>query len=367
MRVRNRDTQLFILAWSSAPDYTSIVPRSVHIDATPQEFSGSTGVSPLDSGSPPAFHPFMVHRSDLHAAITRWLDAARGGGCYENPTTGVRMPGCRLRLTKSPLITPQDQRHGVSVQAIRYLWEQIDLLEMEVEFHLNPVAPLIADFLLEIPKAPEPLRIEHKASRTKEYTTPEHARNPFAASRQWHFLVWQPLPDQLDLYCIGRHAVPKEWGREFLALDLSAFRYTGPSGLRSMIENMRDEAPRAIGRADEIRDAFDPGVLLMSAKRLRPETRPRRMPSRTTSLLVFFGSTILSSSSAGTTALWCCWPWTPGILSAISWWSSTRGPIKTKRLSTITDRCHSTHSRSKSGIAVASYYGSAICTRRRSW
>ncbi len=208
----------------------------------------SDGISTLVSGIPAHFQPMAVHNDDLFEAINRLLTTARSGTCYMNPTTGVKMTGWSLQLTDQPAISPTGTKHEMSFSCIRVLWDRIDSLKSTtgVEFCFNPIAPLIADFLLRVPGVSTELRIEHKVGGIlisqkmwRQFKFKSGALNPFALTRQWHYLIWQTSPDDLTWFCFARHDVPDIWSQK-ATLNLNEktgrqFLYAGEEGFRRML------------------------------------------------------------------------------------------------------------------------------------
>jgi hypothetical protein len=266
--------EIFLVRFEALLDHIIILPRRLWQASITKRSVQGEGVSPLISGMPPCFHPMVVHNDDLLEARDRLLTAARSGTCYVNPTTGVEMKGWDLKLTDQPAITPIAMKHDSSFNCIAVLWDRIESQKPTtgVEFCFNPIAPLIADFLLRVPGISTELRIEHKlgkvisASRTwRRFTFLSGARNPFASTRQWHYLIWQTSVDDLTWYCFARHDIPETWLQNTtLNLDERTgrqFLYEGEEGFLRMLTFIQSSAPQAIHTVNEILQRLKPGEL----------------------------------------------------------------------------------------------------------
>ena len=262
--------QLYILIFEDLPNCAALVPPHVLAGIRTDIAHQGGGVTPLISGLPLSLQPFVVREKKLREAIDRWLSIKKSGKEYVNPTSGAPLPGYTPTLTRNPPLTPQPLHLKSSMKSIEYLWTQLDNLKMDgVDFCFNPLAPLIADFILRISRLF--LRIEHKKGQCQElvkgdvtFTTLTGPQSPFSLKRQWHYLLFQPYEDRPIWYCFDRHDILSTWSEEpTLSLDFEdakKHRYSNDQEhsdnragcLRDMIRHMEDTARDAIREADKV-------------------------------------------------------------------------------------------------------------------
>lgn len=256
--------ELFILKFANLDDYLVLLPRSVWIGLTRshQTRIEGAGVVSLASGTLPSLSPFTVHERNFSDAIDSWMDAATLSRTYKNPTTGVELIGYHPKLTSPPPIVPasSEEPNAASHRAINFLRQEIlNSGVIGVDFYLNPLAPLFADFYLRVlsttSKETLLLLIEHKLGqtfRTRDGVrfvlyTDDPRRSPMHPLRQWHWLIFQPEEKRSYWFCFGRHEVKSDWtAKGSLSLsDPEAKRYRYQDVIE-MIKHMQDKASEAI-------------------------------------------------------------------------------------------------------------------------
>lgn len=252
--------EVYFLLFDGLPGVTAFVPKGVY--ETCWISAHGDGVLPLLARVPPWCFPFMVSDCDLASAIKSLLDAANGQArCWSNPSLLIDL-GCwawqvvSIGVSQARLCTrPSSDANLGALRAIEEIWEQTLLQRGGVTFHLNDVAPLFCDFLLEIDGCSRPQRIEHKLGTTIRCRPNEtiSQRSPFAAARVWHFLIIQPYT-RSRLYCIGRHEVHRGWedhnSTAFAILSRRSYA-ADPAGFEDMLEFMRSNSRAAMAAADE--------------------------------------------------------------------------------------------------------------------
>jgi hypothetical protein len=251
--------EIYMLCFEGVPDYIAIVPKLVWEKAT----TLTHGMDPLISKIPAWCFVFMVHDNDLEAAIFQLIAASTCEDAHvANPTVGVILTGYRPKTTKEKPFLPTAggyARARLSYDALTWLLETLDESDPMLRVHLNPLAPLICDFLLEIPGIREAVTIEAKISlplaelETVHFETGER-RSPFASFRQWHFLVVQAEAGENTFLCIGRHEVQEEWVSDgtWKHQDYRRFLIQGEHAVGKLIDYMSQNYSKASRRVTEI-------------------------------------------------------------------------------------------------------------------
>ena len=267
-RAKGKETGVYIVRYEGLDEYIFILPPEVWKRISTLHINAGTGITPFISEAPPGVHPFAVHKTDYAEAVHRLFDASREGGkFYTNPTTGFTANGWRPHTTKdmtslAPNLTAKNATF--SMNTIIKLWKGLKVLGLTPKF--NPVAPLIADFLLYVPEVGEDLLFEHKAGNLalSQNGTTGHIgfragdRGPFARARQWHVLIWQQQEERDEWLLIPRHLAPKvdtEAGSyAFSEEQMAKFRYTS---LEELAEGIRKHALGAISKVHKVRQSLE--------------------------------------------------------------------------------------------------------------
>ena len=259
------EAQIYICLLQNIHDHWLIVPKGAfEAMCKTVELSRSAGLSSLLLGSEPLTQPFMVHVSDLNEAVRSLWDASQGLTPYRNPSTGVSMLGFRPQtVTCNSVCRPCETKMVNSMLALQSLWASLEAIP-DVRVRFNPIAPLICDFLIKIPGCDTELRVEHKAGegRTRGSTDGirfiyelNSSRCPFHHSRQWHWLIWEPVNERGVCYCFGRHDAKNDWISQAVVSsreDDGHIRFSGPRRFENMVRRMGTEAQRAIDRANQL-------------------------------------------------------------------------------------------------------------------
>ncbi|KAK1071486.1 hypothetical protein LTR74_003364 [Friedmanniomyces endolithicus] len=308
-REQRRNVALYVLVFQDLDDYVGLVPRIVWDEST--DFAYDT--LPLTLQIMAWCSPFMVHLSHLREAIQRIL-VADSEHWYCNPTTGVVLEGwlpgepppqnaTQVDPGEPPLqnatqvdpglATALDVREASqptnysvelfpvpgnssaqaglrnSIAAVREMWRDIKAAQSAglikgIDVDLNPVSPLICDFILNIAGMDESIRIEHKMqSATGPFTFGTGPRSPFAKNRLWHFLVchW-PHRSGGAFWCFQRGKVDASWSELTHVPDEYQDRgvlFHGQGALVEMLKFIQQHAAAAIVDAEQILAQANPG------------------------------------------------------------------------------------------------------------
>lgn len=255
----NENAELYLLCFEGVADYTAIVPKLVWEKAS----SVSHGIDPLIANLPSWCFGFMVHDDDIRTVILDMISASVSqSGHVRNPTVGTILTGYRPRATQTNYLIPTlggQVRARSSYEAVTWLWTMLDKMKPRPKVHFNPLAPLICDYLLEIPGLQHALRIEAKSSvalGAHKALGMETGidRSPFAPARQWHFLILQAGAGISSFLCIGRHEVQDMWQDQayWRYEDYSEFVFDGADALERMIDHMRCNYSEAIEKVRHI-------------------------------------------------------------------------------------------------------------------
>lgn len=251
--------EIYMLCFEGIANYTAIVPKHVWENAT----SLTHGVDPLISKVPAWCFVFMVHDDDLKTAILNLIDTVTGEAAQvTNPTVGVSLTGYRPKATQekhfSPTLGGYD-RARLSYDALTWLWDGLEKADLSLKVHFNPLAPLICDFLLEIPGIPEAVTIEAKingslADLENIHIETGERRSPFAWFRQWHFLIVQANADEDTFLCFGRHEVQQDWlsQRTWTYYDYRRYLIHGQHAIERLVERISQNFQQASEKLLEI-------------------------------------------------------------------------------------------------------------------
>ncbi|KAG9698803.1 hypothetical protein KCU95_g2307, partial [Aureobasidium melanogenum] len=264
---KHGNAQVFFFRFEEFPDYTAIIPRAVFENSSGVAY----GINGLISGVPCLWHPFMVHDSDLHAAVLSLLDQDT---YYVNPTTGVRLTGFRPLRTKRPALTPIVPVSRRAMNVLRELFRQIESSAYDLMIDLNPIAPLVGDFVLNIPEVPELLCVEHKHFHWTDNTIlntfldPERddelkiRRSPYAKNRMWHFLIFQSSELPPRYICFARHEVDESWitdPPQIASLSESGKHiFQGDDATQKLLEKIKQQATSAIDTVHKVIENIRP-------------------------------------------------------------------------------------------------------------
>ena len=243
---------------------------------------------------------FAVHIDHISEACQLWIDSAKSGNDYKNPTTQTVFRGCRLKLSDRPPLTPKSIWQSKAYDSIEALWHQIKIDQEghsnPIVFHVNHYAPLIADFLLEIDG--DLLGCEHKTgaatfnseAETTSLVFSNTSQAPFAPGRQWHFIIWEM--DAESMFCMPKSKVPRMWKSALTTVTFhsaSQFVFRGRDRIHRMLEMIRKEAKAAILEVEKTVSTLTSGnsddwalikssTKLENAKTLIP-TSPKTLPA----------------------------------------------------------------------------------------
>lgn len=257
----NPDADVYILAFEGLPDFLAIVPKAAWEHASDFAYN----IDPLLNRVPAFCQPFMVHTSQIAQAVKSLVDAG-SGTWYTNPTTGFTLTGYVSRRTTRPSLVPVEARMAHSYTSVSAFWRKI-IDSGEAKAHLNPIQPLICDFLLEIPGLSELLSVEHKVMAAlsglvngngipvaTRVTFEVGDRSPFSLARDHHVVICQAPGGVLNFICCLRHEFEATWSTQHSPLTstfLKSHTFIGPSGFADMMRFIADNAEKAIAAADQ--------------------------------------------------------------------------------------------------------------------
>lgn len=270
-----RDVEVYALVFQDIDDYVALVPKATYDRSS--DFS--YGTTPLVLGVMAWCLPFMVHIDDLKTAFEGIINAIKSNEPYENPTTGVVLAGWKPSA-RAPKLFPTPAPEcisGVNSEAsIKRLWKDItgSADQTGVNVDLNPIAPLICDFILTTKE--HAIRIEHKyTSRSNQWNLRTGTQSPFAPHRLWHFLIYQSgIGPSAEYLCIRRGEAHPEWANSAtISADMMAafHHFSGPRALLDLLSYIASDAGLAAQEAEAVLanaspdDIADPEVLSSGA------------------------------------------------------------------------------------------------------
>ncbi|KAK3703981.1 hypothetical protein LTR37_014084 [Vermiconidia calcicola] len=189
-RDRVKASEVVFALVEGIPDHVAVVPTQTWVDAT----DGSYGIETLSNKAALWMALFMVHVDHLDEAVARLVAVASGiNKTFVNPTTHIALHDWRPKTMDEPNFdrSGDNPLWRSSMRSTLRLFDEIDNSNTGCRVELNPDAPVIHDFFIEIPHSGL-VRCETKTFRSLEHMDDifnmEPRANPWADRRMWHVL-----------------------------------------------------------------------------------------------------------------------------------------------------------------------------------
>lgn len=150
-----------------------------------------------------------------------------------------------------------------SMLALKTFWKTLSSTQSDVVADFNHVAPLICDFVLDVPTLPELLCIEHKhfhepSEGTLYLSGPGGKYSPYSKIRMWHFLIYQRVSESKvpQYICFARNEVQEDWIEHPPTISSlpnpENTLFEGERAMQMMLRKIQQQGLTAIATVDQI-------------------------------------------------------------------------------------------------------------------